>query len=168
MRELRRAERRIPVHLANDFLEITEWKLPDGVAKRADRCASENFIALMHRFERVAEAAFTEKLGLAEIRIPPGAANAPAHKVIAPRHPIDVVRRRSAEQPYDLVPHRGRAAFVGVETEDPLAAARLDGPVAKVAEARERHLDNTRAKRRRNVTRAVGAFGIDDDDLIGP
>src|ERR1700691_3038592 len=168
MRELRHAERRIPVHLANDFLEIAEWKLPDGVAQRADRRVTENFVALVHWFERVANAAFTEKLRLAEIWIPTGAANAPAHKVISPRHPIDVMRRCSAEQAYDLVAHRGGAAFVGVETEDPLAAARLDGPVAKVAEARERHLDNTRAKRRRNVTRAVGAFGIDDDDLIGP
>src|ERR1700691_4386863 len=120
MRELRRAERRIPVHLANDFLEIAEWKLPDGVAQRADRCATENFIALMHRFERVAKAAFTEKLGLAEIRIPAGTANAPAHKVIAAGHPINVVRRRCGKQAHDLVAHRGGAAFIGVETEDPL------------------------------------------------
>src|ERR1700691_6678614 len=119
MRELRRAERRIPVHLANDFLEIAEWKLPDGVAQRADRRVTENFIALVHRFEHVTNAALTEKLRLAEIRIPAGAANAPAHKVIAAGHPIDAVRRRPSEQAHDLVADRRGAAFVGVETEYP-------------------------------------------------
>ena len=90
------------------------------------------------------------------------------HHVVAPRHAVDVARRRIGEQAEDLVAHRLGAALVGIEAENPFVAASLDGAIAQIAKAVERHLDHPRAEARGDLGGAVGAAGIDDDDLVGP
>src|SRR5450830_1711702 len=146
-RELRYSERGIPVHLLDDLFQIAEWELPDRILQRADRLGAQDFIALVHRLERVAHAAFTEELRLAKVWIPTGAADPAAHHVAAARHPVDIVRRRTGNQAQDFVAHGFRAAFVGVQAEQPIVFAGFDGAVAQVAEAAERYLDHPRAQR---------------------
>ena len=59
----------------------------------------QDFIAFVHRLERVAHAAFAEELRLAEVRVPARAFDPAAHHVAAARHPIDVMRRCAGEVP---------------------------------------------------------------------
>src|SRR5665213_90421 len=90
--ELGNPERGIAVHLLDDFFEVAERKLPDGVLQRADWLAGQYFIAFVHRLERVTHRAFAKKLRLTKIRIPAGAPDPAAHHIAASRHSIDVER----------------------------------------------------------------------------
>ena len=67
------------------------------------------------------------------------------------------MRRRAGEQAEDFVAHLRGAAFVGIQTEDPVVRAGFDGAVAQVAEAVERHLDHAGAERGGDLDGAVGA-----------
>ena len=167
-RELGHAERGIAVHLLDDLFQITEGELPDFVAQRAGRLAVEDFVALMHRLKRVTHAALSKELRLAEVRIPAGAAYPAAHHVAAARHPVDVVRGRAGENAKDFVAHRLRAALVGVQAEDPVVFAGLDGTVAQFAEAVERHFHRARAERGGDCGGAVDAERVDHHHLVGP
>ena len=122
----------------------------------------------MHRLERVAHAAFAEELRLAEVRVPAGAADPAAHHETAARHPVDIGWRRAGEQAEDLVAHCGGAPLVGVEAENPVAAAGFDGAIAQIAETVERHLHDARSERGGDLGRVVGAVGVDDDDFVRP
>jgi len=70
VRELASAERRVAVHLVDHFLQIAERKLPDRILQSSHRPRAKYFESLVDRLERVANTAFVEELGLAEIRIP--------------------------------------------------------------------------------------------------
>ena len=105
----------------------------------------------MNRFERVPHAAFAEQLRLPEIWIPAGTADPASHHEAAPRHAVNVARRRASEKFQDLVAHLRGTAFVGIQTENPVAAACLDGAVAQITKPLERHLHDARPKRRSNV-----------------
>ena len=118
-----------------------------GVLQCADRLAAQDFIAFVHRFERVTHAAFAEELWLAEIRIPARAVDPAAHHVAAARHQIGIVRRRAGNQGEDFIAHLFGAALVGIQAEHPVVFAGLDGAVAQIAEAVEWHLDHPRAQR---------------------
>ena len=167
-RELGGSQRRIAVGLAQDLFQIAKGELPDRVMQRTERLAGEQLVALMHRLQRVTHAAFVEELRLAEIRIPAGTADPAAHHEAPSRHPIDVASWYAGEQSQNLVAHGRGAALIGVETEDPVAAAGFDRAIAQIAEALERHLHDARAQRRGHLGRAVGAVGIDDDDFVRP
>src|SRR5208283_4110170 len=123
VRELRGAERGIPVHFPDDLFEVTERHLPDRVAQRADLPAAEDFTVLMHRFEGVAHAAFAEELGLTKIRIPAGTADPAPHHVVAARHPIDLIGRRTRQERENLVASRLGTPLVGTEAENPVVTA---------------------------------------------
>jgi hypothetical protein len=64
---------------------------------------------------------------------------------------------RPPDQSENFVAHRYGAAFVRIETEYPVVPARLDRPIAQIAEALERDLDDARAELGGDVRRTVGA-----------
>ena len=55
-----RPERGVAVCLVDDLFQIAEGKLPDGVTQSPDRTISDHFENLVHRLERVADAALAE------------------------------------------------------------------------------------------------------------
>src|SRR5580692_2080960 len=122
----------------------------------------------MHRLGRVAHAAFAEELRLAEIRIPARAADPAAHHETSARHAVNVAGRDGGEECQNLVTYFFGAAFVSIEAEYPIAAAGRDSLITQIAKTVERYLDDAGAKSDRDLGGAVGAVGIDDDDLIGP
>ncbi len=136
--------------------------------ERAERLAAQVLETLVHRLERVAQAAFAEELRLAEIRIPAGAADPAAHHVAPARHAIDVVSGARGQQFENFVAHLFGAALVGVQTENPIVLAGFERAVAQFAEASERHLHHARAERGGDLGGAVGAVGIDHHHLVGP
>src|SRR5262245_10955696 len=168
VRELGHTECRVAVHLADDFLEIAERELPDRIFQSADRPSANDFVAFVHRLERVADAAFAEELRLTEIRIPPRSLDPPAHHVAAPRHHIDVVRGRAGQQGQNLVAHGFGTALVGIKTENPFELATFYRTVAQVSEALERHIHDTRAEGACELGGAIDAEGIDHDNFVGP
>src|SRR3984885_258622 len=100
------------------------------MVQRADRLFGEQLVALMHGLERVAHAAFAEKLRLAEVGIPARAADPAAHHETPARHKIGVGWRRAGEQRENLVAYGGGAPLVGIEAENPVAAAGFNGVIA--------------------------------------
>ena len=78
------------------------------------------------------------------------------------------MRRFARQQAEDFVAHLTRAAFVGVEAENPFVAAGLHRAIAQVAKPFKWHLHDARAEAGRDLGGAVVAVGIGDDDLVGP
>src|SRR3984957_3841592 len=112
--ELCGTKRGVAVGLPDDLGQVAKRELPDRILQRADRLGAPIFITLVHRLKRVAHAAFAKELWLAEVRVPSGTLDPPAHHEAAPRHAIDVKRRTDGEQAKYLIADRGGAAFVGV------------------------------------------------------
>ncbi len=167
--ELARAERGVAVHLADDLLEVAERELPDRAAQLPERPLGQQLIALVHGIGVVAHRALAEQLRLPEVRIPARALDPASHHVVAARHQIGVVLRRSDDEDrQDLVAHLARAALVGIEAEDPVVTALRDRAVAQVAETVERDLHHPRAEALGDLGGAVGAAGIGHDDLVRP
>ena len=78
------------------------------------------------------------------------------------------MRLLGREQSQDFIAHRRGAALVGVQAENPLAAARLHRAVAQIPEAVERDLHQAGPEPRRNLRGRIGAFGIRHHDLVDP
>src|SRR6516162_417324 len=167
-RKLVGSERGIPVHLADDLLQIAERKLPDFGIQLPHPPWRQELVAFMYRILTVSHRAFAEELRLSKVGIPARAPNPAAHHVIAPRHQIGVVGRRGREERQYRVARLCRAALIGIETENPVVPACRDRLIAQVAEAAKRNLHDTRAHALRDLARLVAAAGVDDDDLVRP
>src|SRR5262249_39727464 len=115
---------------SQNLVEIAEWELPDGVTERADWFTAEHFIAFMDRLEGVAHATFAEELRLAEGRVPAGTPDPPSHPEAAARPAGNNRSPRAREKLQDLIANLRGTALVGIQAENPIAAAGLDGTIA--------------------------------------
>jgi hypothetical protein len=106
----------------------------------------------MDRLERVAHAALAEELRLAEVWIPARTVDPAAHHETAARQPVNVAWWTAGEEFENFVAYLRGAAFVGVQAKNPVIAARLDGIVAQIIEAFERHLHHTGSERCGNLS----------------
>src|SRR5262249_14308613 len=91
-----------------------------------------------------------------------------SHHEAAARHTINVEWRRASEKFENLIAHLGGTALVGIEAENPVAAARFDGAITQFAKAVERHLYDPCAKGGGDLGGGIGAEGIDYNDFVGP
>ena len=76
------------------------------------------------------------------------------------------VGRRVRQEALDLVPERGRDAFVRVDLEDPVASSLADRDVALSAVAAPRGPEHARARGLRDGDGRVGGSGVHDDYLV--
>jgi len=79
------------------------------------------------------------------------------------------VRGRAGQHFANLLGQFGRNDFVGIEQQNPITGAVVDGDVLLLAVTRERLVDeNLRSERFGNRSRAIRGAAIDDRNLIGP
>ena len=147
---------------------VLERELPDGILEVADRFVAAELIALVHRLLVIAQLSLAKQLRLAVVGVPTGVLNPLAHKEVAPGHPVGVQRIRAIDDGPDFGGGLGRTTFVGVQAEDPFVRAGGNRLVAQIAKALELYLHHACAHGCGNVLRAVGAMGIDQNDLVGP
>src|SRR6516165_135038 len=88
------AEGGIPVHLADDLLQIAERELPDRGLKLPEGLGGQQLVALMHGVVAVADGSLAKELRLPKIRVPARASDPAPHHVVAPGNEIGVVSGR--------------------------------------------------------------------------
>lgn len=91
-----------------------------------------------------------------------------AEKEIAAFEQEGVGGRVGGKQGAELLLERGGELFVGVEGEDPDAAALAEGEVLLGGEALPGVVEDRGAEGLGDLDRAIGGAGVDDDDFLGP
>src|SRR5262245_23386824 len=158
--KLAHAERGVAVHLADDLLEAAKRKLPDGALQLPQRPLRQELIAFVHGIVVVAHRVPAEELRLTKVGIPARALDPAPHHVVAARHQIGVVRGRRSQDRKNLVADLGRAALVGIQTEDPLVPALRDRAIAQVAETLERNLHYAGPEALRDLRRSIARKSV--------
>jgi hypothetical protein len=99
------------------------------------------------------------------VRVPPAAADPAAEVPRTARHLESVGQIRAVEGREDRRTEFRRHALVGVETEHPVVARRVDGEVLLLHVARPVALDDARAAGGRALARRVLRVAVHDDPL---
>ena len=162
-----RADRREPVHRADLVGDVVV-----GVVE--ERRAQVAHLALhLDPLVRLDAAAAPSRLAEeAQLRvwIPVAVADPAAHVPDLAREveAVDARRHAAAQRGEDLLAQRRRDGLVRVDEQDPLAAREVARDRLLPDVAHPPVLEDAIGVLARDLPRAVGAEGVDDDDLVGP